>query len=210
MKLYYSPGACSLSANIALFEAGLACERARVDLRRKTVAADDTNYLEIHPMGQVPALDLGNGTVLTEGPAVLQYLADLAPAARLAPPAGSLERYRLMSLLNFIATELHKAFAPLFHPHTPEAYKAAVRRDHRALLQVEAMLEDGRTWLMGEDFTVADAYLFSVLRLGPHIGIALDAFPRTCAFMARAAARPSVRQAQEAEDSGVFEAPCRP
>jgi glutathione S-transferase len=203
MKLYYSPGACSLSANIALAEAGLACERARVDLRRKTVA-DGSDYLAIHPMGQVPALDLGDGIVLTEGPAVLQYIADLAPAARLAPPAGSLERYRLMSLLNFISTELHKAFAPLFHPHTPEEYKAAVRRDRRALLQVESMLGDGRPWLMGGDFSVADAYLFSVLRLGPHIGIALDAFPRTCAFMERAAARPSVRQALEAETREVF------
>jgi glutathione S-transferase len=128
-----------------------------------------------------------------------QYIADRAPASRLAPPAGSFERYRLMSLLNFISTELHKAFAPLFHPHTPEAYKTLVRGDQRALRQVESMLADGRPWLMGKDFTVADAYLFSVLRLGPHIGIALDAFPLTCAFMARAAARPSVEQALAAE-----------
>jgi glutathione S-transferase len=198
MKLYYSPGACSLAAHIALREAGLSCERVRVDLMRKTTDAG-ASYLAINPMGQVPALALDDGSVLTEGAAVLQYIADLAPASPLAPPTGSRERYRLMSLLNFIATELHKAFAPLFHPHTPEDYKALVRRDRRALVQVESVLEDGRSWLMGEDFSVADAYLFSVLRLGPHIGIALDASSLTGKFMARAAARPSVGQALAAE-----------
>jgi glutathione S-transferase len=199
MNLYYSPGACSLAAHIAMREAGLSCKCVRVDLMRKTVAADGSNYLAINPMGQVPSLLLADGVLLTECAAVLQYIADLAPSARLAPPAGSLERYRLMSILNFIATELHKAFAPLFHPHTPEDYKAAVRCDRRALLHIEAMLADGRSWLMGEDFSVADAYLFSVLRLGPRIGIALEAFPQTAEFMARAAGRVAVGRALAAE-----------
>jgi glutathione S-transferase len=149
-------------------------------------------------MGQVPALQLDDGTVLTEGVAVAQYIADLAPQSGLAPAAGTIERYRLMSLLNFVSTELHKAFAPLFRPTTPEAYKEIARKEVAAIEHVEKMLRD-RPYLMGERFTVADAYLFSVLKLSGHIGIDLTPYAAVARYMERIAARPAVQQAMQAE-----------
>lgn len=199
MTLYYSPGACSLAAHIALREAGVPLELIRVDLASKTIAGTGASYLAVNPMGQVPALELEDGTILTEGVAVIQYIADRVPGSRLAAAAGTMERYRLMSLLNFVSTEFHKAFAPLFHPCTPAEYRRMALSDVRALKHVAGILKDGRSYLTGEDFTVADAYLFSVLRLGSHIGIDLGPFPLVTEYMRRINARLAVQQAMEAE-----------
>lgn len=198
MKLYFSPGACSLASHIALREAGIDAEMVRVNLMTKTLVETGADYRRIHPMGQVPALELRDGTVLTEGAAILQYIADLAPPSRLAPALGTRARYELMSLLNFIATELHKAFAPLFKPTTPDAYKELARKDVRAIEYVATRLERG-PYLLGEEFTIADAYLFSVLGLSRHIGIDLGRWPNVADYMGRIVARPAVQEAMREE-----------
>ena len=198
MKLYLKPGACSLSPHIVLQEIGLAHETEAVDLARK-VTASGANFLDINPKGYVPALMLDDGTLLTEGPAIVQYLADLRPEAKLAPPNGSLARYQLQSWLTYIGTELHKNFTPFFNP----AASAEMKTQAGAMLQrrfalVESELAS-KSYLMGEDFTVADAYLFTVTSWAKFIHFDLSAFPQLQAFQTRMAARPAVQRALKAE-----------
>ncbi len=198
MKLYYSPGACSLSPHIVLNEGGFTYDTERVDLATK-VTETGADYTTINPNGYVPALLLNDGQVLTEGPAITQYLADRVPETRLAPPAGTIERYRLMEWLNFISTELHKGFGPLFNPRTPDAWKDIVKAQlARRFDSVSARLE-GKTFLMGDDFTVADAYLFTILGWGRHVGIDLAPWPVLTAYLGRVAARPAVQATLKAE-----------
>ncbi|OGN44873.1 MAG: glutathione transferase GstA [Caulobacterales bacterium RIFCSPHIGHO2_01_FULL_70_19] len=199
MKLYYTPGACSLSPHIVLREAGFNFELEKVDLatHRTETGAD---YYQINPKGYVPALVLDDGQVLTEGAAIVQYLADLKPDARLAPPAGTLERARMQEQLTFIAAELHKAYGALFSPAASQEAKAAARRDvARRLDHVERQFADGRSYLLGEQLTVADIYLFVVAGWAREKGIDLEARPKLAAFLKRVGDRPSVRAAQQTE-----------
>ncbi|NML24548.1 glutathione transferase GstA [Zoogloea dura] len=198
MKLYYSPGACSLSPHIVLREAGFDFSIERVNLRdRQTESGQD--FAEINPKGYVPALVLDNGELLTEGPAIVQYLADQAPEKGLLPPVGTLERARVQEWLTFIGTELHKSFSPLFNPAaTPEMQEAA-RAMLARRLPVAAAAVASRPYLVGEGFTVADAYLFVVLGWAPMVKVDLAAWPSLAEFSARIAARPSVQAALEAE-----------
>ena len=194
MKLYYSPGACSLSPHIVAIETGVPVELVRVDLGTgQTESGED--YRKINPDGYVPALVLADGDVLTEGPAIVQYLADQAADKGLVPPPGSRGRYHLMQWLNFISTELHKTYSVLFDPRIPPDCKAlftgrlALRFAH-----VAAVLET-QPYLMGEQFTVADAYLFTVSSWAPYIGFDLSPWPALIAYQGRVAARPAVQQA---------------
>ncbi len=199
MKLYYAPGACSLSPHISLREAGVPFDLERVDLAsRKTASGED--FSKINPKGYVPALRLDDGEVLTEGAAMVQFIADRNPKAGLAPANGTLERVRLQEHLNFIASELHKAFSPLFNPSiSAEAKQAAVAAVARRLDHFERHLADGRAHLLGERFSVADAYLFTVASWTGPTGIGLDKWPNVAAFVARVAARPAVQAAMRAE-----------
>ncbi|RXT48225.1 glutathione transferase GstA [Bosea sp. Tri-44] len=199
MKLYYSPGACSLSPHIALREAGLPFSLEKVDLLAgKTETGAD--YAALNPKGYVPALQFENGIVLTEGAIIARYIADLAPAADLAPKPGSFERVRLEEVMNFIGSELHKAYTPLFLPDTTEDGKATARaRVARKLAYIEALLADDRSHLLGERFTVADGYLFTIVNWSDSRGVPLDAFPKLRAFMERIGARASVQEAMRAE-----------
>ena len=198
MKLYFSPGACSLSAHIALHETGLDFEPVLANTKTHRLA-DGTDYHQINPLGYVPLLELHDGTRLTEVAAILQYIADQVPATGLAPPAGELARYQLMAWLNFIATELHKGFSPLFSKSTPEAYKP-IAKDHlmQRLDWVNAQLQD-RPFLMGERYTVADIYLFNITNWARLVGLKLDDFAKLMALRARVAERPGVRAAMRAE-----------
>ena len=198
MKLYFAPGVCSLSPHIALREASLPAEYERVDLRTKKTASG-TDYLAINPKGQVPALQLDDGTVLTEGPAVVQYIADQAPASKLAPAAGTMERYRLMELLNYISTEIHKGYTPLFKPDTPDAYKDIAKNNLATRFETVSRLLDGKQYLMGDTFSVADGYLFTVLNWAPHVGLDLAKWPTVVDYQKRVAARPAVQEAMRAE-----------
>ena len=198
MKLYYSPGACSLSPHIALHEAGLAFEAVAAPTKTHKLA-DGTDYYSINPLGYVPLLVLDDGRQLREGPAIVQYIADQAPEKHLAPPAGSFERYKLQEWLTFIGTELHKGFSPLFTPGMPEEVKTAARTRLGARLQwVEGELAKG-PYLMGEQFTVADAYLFTVVGWSRLVGVDISALTRLGEFMARMRARPAVQAALRAE-----------
>lgn len=198
MKLFYAPGACSMASHIALYETGLKHEIAKVDLRHKTLA-DGSDYRGICPQGYVPALQLKNGELLSEGPAILQYIADQAPAANLAPANGSFARYRLQSCLNFIATELHKNFSPLFDPTADAAAKAsATARLNTRLPQFEQQLA-AQNYLMGDYFSVADAYLFTVLGWARMVKFDLSPFTNLLAYKERIATRPSVIAAMKAE-----------
>ncbi|HWU68351.1 MAG TPA: glutathione transferase GstA [Stenotrophobium sp.] len=198
MKLYYSPGACSLSPHIVACEAGLQLQLEKVDLAAKKTATG-ADFLAINPKGYVPALVLDSGELLTEGPAIVQYLADLKPASKLAPAHGTLARYQLQSWLNFISTEIHKQFTPLFKPTTP----AEVRQGQVELLGkrfdlvVKALA--GQAYLTGDSFTVADAYLFTVVNWTNFVKIDLGPWPELQKFQARVAARPAVQQALQAE-----------
>jgi glutathione S-transferase len=198
MKLYFSPGACSLASHIVLRELGLPFEAVQVDLMKKTTKSGQ-DFATINPKGYVPALELDDGALLTEGPAILQYLADRKPESRLAPANGTLERYRLQEWLAFINSELHKSFSPLFNPATPEQTKETARKTiARRLGYVEQQLA-GRTFLTGDAFTVADAYLYTVLGWTKHVGLDLAPFPNVVAFRERVDARPAVQAAQAAE-----------
>ncbi len=200
MKLFYSPGACSLSPHIALNEAGLKYDLEKVDMKTKTVAGGD--YRAVNPKGQVPALLLDDGSVLTEGPAIVQYIADQAPASGLAPKCGTIGRYRLAEWLNHISTEVHKGFSPLFKPNTPDAYKPIV---HQRLQDVYAAIDKHlatHTFLLGDTFTVADGYLFTVTRWAVPTKVDLSAFKNLAAYMERIAARPAVKAAMAAEGIG--------
>jgi glutathione S-transferase len=198
MKLYYSPGACSLSPHIALLEAGLAFEAVAAPTKTKKLP-DGSDYLNINPLGYVPLLELDNGVRLREGPAIVQYIADLVPDKKLAPANGSFERYKLQEWLTFIGTELHKGFGPLFAPGTPEEFKKATKERLLSRLQwVDGELK-GRNYLMGEQFTVADGYLFTVAGWSKYVGLDISALANLGAYMARVAARPAVQAALKAE-----------
>lgn len=198
MKLYFSPGACSLSPHIALLEAGLEFKLERVDLRAKRTEAG-ADFLAINPKGYVPALELKDGTVLTEGPAIVQFIADMAPDRQLAPANGTLERYHLMSWLSFISTELHKNFSPLFRPTSTEDMKEAARATlNTRLAWVAGQLAD-RDYLMGAQFTVADAYLFTVLGWAGFVQFDLSPWPVLASYQQRVGARPAVQQAMREE-----------
>ena len=198
MKLYYSPGACSLSPHIVLREAGLAFEP--VLARTKTHKLQDgTDYYGINPKGYVPLLELDDGQRLSDGPAIIQYIADQAPGKQLAPANGTMERYRLQEWLNFITTELHKTFSPLFNPAISDDAKGVFRTKlHERFKWVEEQLA-GKQFLMGDQFTVADAYLFTVSNWGQHVGVDLSGYPDLVAYRGRIAARPAVQEAMKAE-----------
>jgi glutathione S-transferase len=198
MKLYYFSGACSLASNIALREAGLPFELVKVD-RRTRKAADGLDYNEVNPKGYVPALALDNGEVLTENVAVLQYIADRNPASKLAPPAGTMERYRLVEWLAFISSEIHKNFSPLFREDAPEETKQFVRKVLSTRLDYLNRAIGNRPFLMGEQFTVADAYLFTVLSWSRHLNFDLGKWPQVQRYVERVGARPQVTEALKAE-----------
>lgn len=194
MKLYFSPGACSLSPHIVLHEAGLDFSTEKVDLRDKQTAGG-ADYRLVNPKGAVPALMLKDGEVLTEVPAIVQFLADLVPEKQLAPLAGSFERYRLVEWLNYIGTEVHKGFGPLFNrAATPDMRDMAISALTLRFGHLARSLE-GRDYLMGGRFTVADAYLFTVLNWCGFSGVDLAPWPVLQAFHARVAARPAVQRA---------------
>jgi len=198
MKLYYSPGACSLSPHIALLEAGLPYELVKVDLRAKKLENGE-DYLKVNPKGQVPALSLDNGEIVTEGPVIVQIIADKAPAKALAPARDSFERYKFLELLNFITTELHKNFGPMFAPALSGDAKAFFKdRVMAKLSYVDGQLA-GRDYLMGKQFTVADGYLFTILSWADGMKFDLSAMPNLLAYKARVAARPTVQQALKEE-----------
>jgi glutathione S-transferase len=198
MKLYYSPGACSLSPHIALREAGLNFELVQVDLATKKTASGQ-NYLEINPAGYVPCLQLDDGRTLTEGPAILQYVADRAPGKLLAPANGSFERYHLQQWLNFISAELHKSFSPLFNPGASEDWKNAVRQTIAARLGVVATRLKDAPYLLGDSLSVADIYLFVVLGWAAYVNLDLSPWPALQAFMGRVGGREAVQAALRAE-----------
>ncbi len=199
MKLYYWPGACSLSPHIVSREAGIDLDLAQLDRSAERKAPDGTTLASVNPKNQVPALVLDDGQVLTEGPVIAQFLADKAPASGLLPPPGSMERYRVQEWQNFVASELHKTFGPMFRPTTPEEYKAQ-SRDYLAhrFDWIDHQLA-GKQYLMGDTFTVADAYLFVVLRWSPRVGIDLAKWPNITAYLDRVAARPKVQETLKAE-----------
>ena len=198
MKLYLKPGACSLSPHIALEESGLPYETEVVDLKTK-ITASGADFTKSNPKGYVPALLLDSGELLTEGAAIVQYIADQAPAKKLAPANGTIERYRLQSWLNFIGTELHKSCSPFFNPASGKEWKEIASANlERRLAYVNAQLE-GRPYLLGEDFSVADGYLFTVLGWMKFIRIDLAKWPNLAAYVDRVAARPAVKAALKAE-----------
>jgi glutathione S-transferase len=198
MKLFYVPGTCSLSPHIVLREAEIPFELDLVD-RKTKIAASGLDYKALNPKGSVPALQLDDGQVLTEGTAIIQYLADVRPAKKLAPPPGTMEHYRLLEWLNFIATDLHKGFSPFFSPFAPDAMKQAARE---RLLDRFGFVDRklaGKTFLMGDSFTIADAYLFVMYGWSKRFEVPLDTFPNLTAYFQRLAERPSIRAALSAE-----------
>jgi len=198
MKLYYSPGACSLSPHIALHEAGLAFEPVMASTKSHKLQ-DGTDYYGINPLGYVPMLELDDGTRLREGPAILQYIADLAPTKNLAPAAGTMQRYRLQEWLNFITSEIHKQFSPLFKPNTPEDYKPVAKENLASRFDWLDKQLAGKDYLTGKQFTVADAYLFVLLNWTKFQSIDLARWPNLAAFHKRVGARPKVQEAMQAE-----------
>ncbi len=198
MKLYYSPGACSLSPHIAMYEAGLAFEPVLAPTKTHQLP-DGTDYYTINPLGYVPYLTLDDGRSLHEGPAIVQYIADLAPAKNLAPANGTYERYKLQEWLTFIGTELHKTFSPLFVPTTPaETKTVSITKLQNRLKWVDGELA-GKQYLMGDTFTVADGYLFTVTNWAPRVEVDLAPYANLLAYRARVAARPAVVAAMKAE-----------
>jgi glutathione S-transferase len=198
MKLYYSRGACSLSPHIVLLEAGLAHSLEKVDLKTKKTDKG-TDYLTINSKGTVPSMQLDDGRVLTEGPAIVQYLADQKPDSGLAPRAGSFERYQLMEILNYITSEVHKGFSPLFNPDASAEWKTAAKVALGKKFDWLSGSLGNKTYLMGNTFTVADAYLFTVLNWTAHVGIDLHQWPVLAAYHSRIAQRPKVQQALKEE-----------
>jgi len=198
MKLYYSPGACSLSPHIVAREAGLPLTLIRVDTKSKKTAAGD-DYLAINGKGYVPLLELDDGTRLTEGPAIVQYLADRVPQKPLAPANGTMERYKLQEWLNFITSEIHKQFSPLFDATMPDEMKTRQRDKLAGRFDWLAVQLGDRDYLMGATFTVADAYLFTVLNWTQWTGIDRSRWPVLDRYVARVAARPEVQDALRAE-----------
>ena len=198
MKLYYSPGACSLSPHIALQEAGIAFEPVLASTKSHKLQ-DGTDYYTINPLGYVPLLELDDGTLLREGPAILQYIADLVPLKNLAPANGTMPRYRLQEWLAFLGTELHKGFSPLVNPAMPaEAKTIALDKLQTRLAWVDKDLE-GKAFVMGEHFSVADGYLFTVTNWAAPMKIDLSVYPNIVAWRERIGARPGVQAAMKAE-----------
>lgn len=198
MKLYFSPGACSLASHIVAREAGIAIELDKTDLRAKTTASG-ADFTAINPKGYVPALALDNGELLTEGTAILQYLADQKPESGLAPAAGSLARYRVLEWLGYINSELHKSYSPLFNPATTDAVRAE-RADYlRRRYQLVEQHLGQHPYLLGEQFSIADAYLYTVTNWANYVKVDLSDFPNLLAFQQRIAARPAVQDALRAE-----------
>jgi glutathione S-transferase len=198
VKLYLSPGACSLSPHIILREAGIPFDFEVVDTAAKRTKSG-ADYKTINPKGYVPALELEGGQVLTEGPAIVQYLADQKPAAKLVPPAGSMDRYRVQEWLNYITSELHKSFGPLFSPKTPQEWKETLKANLAGRFDFLSKKLEGKDYLMGAGFTIADAYLFTILTWTDYVGIDLGKWPVLKAYRNRVGARPAVKAAQEAE-----------
>lgn len=198
MKLYYSPGACSLASHIALYETGLPFEIDRlIKTTKMTVGGED--FMQINPKGYVPTIKLDDGSILTEGAAVLQYIADQKPDSGLAPKAGTMERYRLQEWLTFISSEIHKSFSPLFNKDASEDVKNYARNMlSKRLVYAETQLAN-KPYLMGDHFTVADAYFFVVMGWSNHVGYDLSPFPRIQEYLARIAVRPAVQAAMKAE-----------
>jgi len=198
MQLYYSPGACSLASHITLREAGLPVELRKADTKTKKLE-DGSDYFAVNSKGAVPALRLDDGQVLTEGPAILQYLADQKPESKLAPKAGTLERYRLLEWLNFITSEVHKSFSPLFNPAADAAVKQYTTQNLEKKFDWIDKQLTGKQYLTGDQFTIADAYLFVVANWSNFVGIDLGRWPALKAFQDRVAARPKVQEALAAE-----------
>jgi glutathione S-transferase len=194
MKLYYSPGACSLSPHIALLEAGLPYDLVKVDLRAKTTENGD-DFAKINPKSQVPALMLDSGELLTEGPVIVQVIADKAAGKNLAPANGTEERYKMQEWLNFTTSELHKNFSPLFNPAIPDEVKKFFSDRIMGKFKYADSQLAGRDYLMGKQFTVADGYLFVMLAWAERMNIDLSALPNLLAYKARVAARPKVQEA---------------
>lgn len=198
MKLYYSPGACSLSPHIVLREAELELELVKVDTKAKKTAKGE-DFLAINQKGYVPVLETSDGERLTEGPAIVQYVADLVPQKTLAPRNGTFARYRLQEWLNYITSELHKSFGPLFDPHTPEDYKPVAKAHIIKRLEFVDTALGKQPYLMGEGFTVADAYLFTVTSWTRIVGVDIQHLSRVGELMARMRERPAVQAALRAE-----------
>jgi glutathione S-transferase len=194
MKLYYSPGACSLSPHIALLEAGLPYDLVKVDVRAKKLENGD-DYFQVNPKGQVPALGLDNGEIMTEGPVIVQMIADQAVGKNLAPAQGTAERYRLQEWLNFITTELHKNFSPLFNPAVPDEVKTFFRDRIMGKFKYADQKLAGQDYLMGKQFTVADGYLYTMLRWADGHKMDLSGLNNLMAFKERVGARPKVQEA---------------
>ena len=198
MKLYYAPGACSLSPHIVSREAGIDLELERADIaQKKTETGKD--FWSVNPKGQVPVLETDDGQKLTEGPVIVQYLADQKPGSGLVPAPGTIDRYRVQEWLNFVGSEMHKTYGPLFRPTTPEEFKVLSREVlGRRIAWLDQQLA-GKQYIMGDKFTVADAYLFTVLRWSPRVGVDLSKSANVVAYMDRVAARPKVQEALKAE-----------
>lgn len=198
MKLYYSPGACSLSVHIVLQESGLAFESVQAPTKTHQLP-DGTDYYTINPLGYVPLLELDDGTRLTEGPAIAQYIADQVPEKKLAPANGTIQRAQVQSWLNFISSEVHKGFSPLFNPATPAEYKTiAIDKLMTRLNWLDQQLA-GKQYLMGDAYSVADPYLFTVTNWAPRVGVDITGLANLTAFRARIAARPAVQAAMKEE-----------
>jgi glutathione S-transferase len=200
MKLYYAPGACSFAPHIALVEAGIPAETIKVDLRTHKLA-DGTDYYTISPKGYVPLLELDDGTRLTEVAVLLQYIADRKPGT-LAPPFGTIERYHLMEWLNFIATEIHKGFGPLWYPDTPQATKDKAIATLGKRFDIVAATLARHPFLTGDKFTIADCYLYTVLNWTKFLKVDIAAWPAIGAYMERVGGRASVQEARRIESGG--------
>jgi len=198
MKLYYSPGACSLSPHIVAREAGLKFDLQKVNTKDKSMEGGG-DFWQVNAKGYVPTLELDNGERLTEGPAIVQYIADQVPDKKLAPANGTFARARLQEWLNFTTSEIHKTYSPLFNPAVPEEYKTIAKAKLVDRYRwVDAQLE-GKSFLLGDAFSVADAYLFTVTNWAKPVGIDISGFKNLGAFMGRVAARPAVQEAMKAE-----------
>ncbi|OAT47260.1 glutathione S-transferase [Proteus hauseri ATCC 700826] len=194
MKLYYAPGSCSLSPHIVLRETGLDFSIERIDLRaKKTESGKD--FLSINPKGQVPVLQLDNGDVLTEGVAIVQYLADLKPDRNLISPPKTLERYHQIEWLNFLASEMHKGYGPLFSPDTPESYVPVVKEKLKSKFRYIDEVLTKHNFICGNNFTVADAYLFTLSQWAPHVGLDITDLTHLQDYLKRIAQRPNVHSA---------------
>ncbi len=198
MKLYFSPGACSMSPHIVLREAGLSFTPVQVNTKTHQLK-DGGDFYAVNPKGYVPVLELDDGSRLTEGPAIVQYIADQVPDKKLVPANGTMERYRVQEWLNFITSELHKGYGPLFNPKTPDEYKTMAKAKLIDRYKwVDAQLE-GHDYLMGKAFSVADAYLFTITSWAKHLSLDLAAFKNVGAFMKRMSERPAVQEVLKAE-----------